>query len=86
MSIPETPITIILAYISFMITPFVMLESTLIAVIATLRSFRAAATSLSFWCKRGFGIMIGKYDGIYKKYVRGVTAWFQQYIGFLAES
>lgn len=48
MSIPETPITIILAYISFMITPFVMLESTLIAVIATLRSFRAAATSLSF--------------------------------------
>lgn len=50
MVIPETPRIVIKMMYANMIIPFVMLESTLIAVIAvaTLGSFRAAAIPLSF--------------------------------------
>lgn len=50
MVIPETPRIIVKMMYANMIIPFIMLESTLIAVIAvaTLGTFRAAAIPLSF--------------------------------------
>lgn len=75
MVISETPRIIIKMMYTKMIIPFIMLESTLIAVItvAALGIFRAAAIPLSFWCKRGFRSMIGKYNCIYKEHARGIT-------------
>lgn len=74
MVILEAPRIIIKRVFANMIIPFVMLESTLIAfiVLATLGSFQAASTLLSFWCKWGFGMMIGS-DCVYKEHVRGIT-------------